>query len=112
MGGMAFTYDPTTILPNGFYPARYNIGPSRMLAQSALSPYLPSPYQGPVLTPGMDHPLSLQPASMMTPLTQQLGHLSLGGTAMYLPPAATVPGAFLSQYAPVLPSGASAEFNK
>lgn len=33
--------------------------------------------QGSLLTPGMDHPLSLQPASMMGPLTQQLGHLSL-----------------------------------
>ncbi|XP_059259441.1 RNA-binding motif, single-stranded-interacting protein 2 isoform X3 [Mustela nigripes] len=106
MGGMALTYDPTTALQNGFYPAPYNITPNRMLAQSALSPYLPSPvssYQrisqtsplqvpnpswmhpqsylvqppGSVLPPGMDHPIPLQPASMMGPLTQQLGHLSL-----------------------------------
>ncbi|XP_054519136.1 RNA-binding motif, single-stranded-interacting protein 2 isoform X4 [Pan troglodytes] len=66
-----------------FYPAPYNITPNRMLAQSALSPYLSSPvssYQGSVLTPGMDHPISLQPASMMGPLTQQLGHLSLSST--------------------------------
>ncbi|MBZ3882849.1 RNA-binding motif, single-stranded-interacting protein 2 [Sciurus carolinensis] len=83
MGGMALTYDPTTALQNGFYPAPYNITPNRMLAQSALSPYLPSPvssYQGSVLTPGMDHPISLQPASVMGPLTQQLGHLSLSST--------------------------------
>ncbi|XP_055252190.1 RNA-binding motif, single-stranded-interacting protein 2 isoform X2 [Moschus berezovskii] len=109
MGGMALTYDPTTALQNGFYPAPYNITPNRMLAQSALSPYLPSPvtsYQrvtqtsplqvpnaswmhhqsylmqpsGSVLTPGMDHPISLQPASMVGPLTQQLGHLSLSST--------------------------------
>ncbi|XP_054384077.2 RNA-binding motif, single-stranded-interacting protein 2 isoform X4 [Pongo abelii] len=109
MGGMALTYDPTTALQNGFYPAPYNITPNRMLAQSALSPYLSSPvssYQrvtqtsplqvpnpswmhhhsylmqpsGSVLTPGMDHPISLQPASMMGPLTQQLGHLSLSST--------------------------------
>ncbi|XP_019651732.1 RNA-binding motif, single-stranded-interacting protein 2 isoform X4 [Ailuropoda melanoleuca] len=109
MGGMALTYDPTTALQNGFYPAPYNMTPNRMLAQSALSPYLPSPvssYQrvtqtsplqvpnpswthhpsylmqpsGSVLPPGMDHPLSLQPASMMGPLTQQLGHLSLSST--------------------------------
>ncbi|OWK16908.1 RBMS2 [Cervus elaphus hippelaphus] len=108
-GGMALTYDPTTALQNGFYPAPYNITPGRMLAQSALSPYLPSPvtsYQrvtqtsplqapnpswmhhpsylmqpsGSVLTPGMDHPISLQPASMVGPLTQQLGHLSLSST--------------------------------
>ncbi|XP_017708860.1 RNA-binding motif, single-stranded-interacting protein 2 isoform X5 [Rhinopithecus roxellana] len=109
MGSMALTYDPTTALQNGFYPAPYNITPNRMLAQSALSPYLSSPvssYQrvtqtsplqvpnpswmhhhsylmqpsGSVLTPGMDHPISLQPASMMGPLTQQLGHLSLSST--------------------------------
>uniref|UniRef100_A0A2K5RA17 RNA binding motif single stranded interacting protein 2 n=1 Tax=Cebus imitator TaxID=2715852 RepID=A0A2K5RA17_CEBIM len=109
MGSMALTYDPTTSLQNGFYPAPYNITPNRMLAQSALSPYLSSPvssYQrvtqtsplqvpnlswmhhhsylmqpsGSVLTPGMDHPISLQPASMMGPLTQQLGHLSLSST--------------------------------
>ncbi|XP_047285254.1 RNA-binding motif, single-stranded-interacting protein 2 isoform X6 [Homo sapiens] len=109
MGVMALTYDPTTALQNGFYPAPYNITPNRMLAQSALSPYLSSPvssYQrvtqtsplqvpnpswmhhhsylmqpsGSVLTPGMDHPISLQPASMMGPLTQQLGHLSLSST--------------------------------
>uniref|UniRef100_A0A7N5K1M5 RNA binding motif single stranded interacting protein 2 n=1 Tax=Ailuropoda melanoleuca TaxID=9646 RepID=A0A7N5K1M5_AILME len=43
MGGMALTYDPTTALQNGFYPAPYNMTPNRMLAQSALSPYLPSP---------------------------------------------------------------------
>lgn len=106
MGGMALTYDPTAALQNGFYPAPYSIAHSRMLAQSVLSPYLPSPvssYQrvtqtsplqvpnpswmqhqsylmqpsGSVLTPGMDHPLSLQHASMMGPLTQQLSHLSL-----------------------------------
>ncbi|KAH0505512.1 RNA-binding motif, single-stranded-interacting protein 2 [Microtus ochrogaster] len=43
MGSMALTYDPTTALQNGFYPAPYSIAHSRMLAQSALSPYLPSP---------------------------------------------------------------------
>ncbi|XP_070266064.1 RNA-binding motif, single-stranded-interacting protein 2 isoform X3 [Myotis yumanensis] len=149
MGGMALTYDPSTALQNGFYPGPYSITPNRMLTQSALSPYLPSPvssYQreegrgrnidvkekyrstascqhprlgikpatwrvtqtsplqapnpswlhhqsyliqpsGSVLTPGMDHPLSLQPASMMGPLTQQLGHLSLSttGAAQSLP---------------------------
>lgn len=111
VAGMAFTYDPTAVLQNGFYPTRY-ISPHRMLAQSALSPYLPSPvssYQGSVLTPGMDPPISLQPASVMTPLTQQLGHLSLGGTAMYMPPAAALHGPYLSQYGPALPPGVPAE---
>ncbi|XP_066865668.1 RNA-binding motif, single-stranded-interacting protein 2 isoform X3 [Kogia breviceps] len=112
MGGMALTYDPTTALQNGFYPAPYNITPNRMLAQSALSPYLPSPvssYQGSVLTPGMDHPISLQPASMMGPLTQQLGHLSLSSTGTYMPTAAAMQGAYISQYTPVPSSSVSVE---
>ena len=36
--------------------------------------------QGAVLTPSMDHTMSLQPASMISPLTQQMSHLSLGST--------------------------------
>ncbi|XP_078192476.1 RNA-binding motif, single-stranded-interacting protein 2 isoform X13 [Callithrix jacchus] len=120
MGSMALTYDPTTSLQNGFYPAPYNITPNRMLAQSALSPYLSSSvssYQGSVLTPGMDHPISLQPASMMGPLTQQLGHLSLSSTvyadgcssarSLHLP---VRPGAFFQCFSrgeqqPAEPSG-------
>uniref|UniRef100_A0A2K6F004 RNA binding motif single stranded interacting protein 2 n=1 Tax=Propithecus coquereli TaxID=379532 RepID=A0A2K6F004_PROCO len=138
MGDMVLTYDPTTALQNGFYPAPYNITPNRMLAQSALSPYLPSPvssYQrvtqtsplqvpnpswmhhqsylmqpsGSVLTPGMDHPISLQPASMMGPLTQQLGHLSLSSMGTYMPTAAAMQGAYISQYTPVPSSNVSAE---
>ncbi|XP_055215320.1 RNA-binding motif, single-stranded-interacting protein 2 isoform X4 [Gorilla gorilla gorilla] len=138
MGVMALTYDPTTALQNGFYPAPYNITPNRMLAQSALSPYLSSPvssYQrvtqtsplqvpnpswmhhhsylmqpsGSVLTPGMDHPISLQPASMMGPLTQQLGHLSLSSTGTYMPTAAAMQGAYISQYTPVPSSSVSVE---
>ncbi|XP_070310878.1 RNA-binding motif, single-stranded-interacting protein 2 isoform X1 [Odocoileus virginianus] len=160
MGGMALTYDPTTALQNGFYPAPYNITPGRMLAQSALSPYLPSPvtsYQrvtqtsplqapnpswmhhpsylmqpsGSVLTPGGDHPISLQPASMVGPLTQQLGHLSLSSTGtlprcshggpgpprracrcvsfQYVPAAAALQGAYISHYTPVPASSVSAE---
>ncbi|KAM5288283.1 RNA-binding motif, single-stranded-interacting protein 2 isoform 2-T2 [Ctenodactylus gundi] len=112
MGGVALTYDPTSALQNGFYPACYNLTPSRVLAQSALAPHLPSPvasYQGSMVTPGMDHPLPLQPASMMGPLTQQLGHLSLGSTGTYAPAAAAMHGAYLSQYAPVPSSSVSVE---
>ncbi|XP_073939783.1 RNA-binding motif, single-stranded-interacting protein 2 isoform X4 [Castor canadensis] len=138
MGGMALTYDPTTALQNGFYPTPYNITPNRMLAQSTLTPYLPSPvssYQrvtqtsplqvpnpswihhqsylmqpsGSVLTPGIDHPISLQPASMMGPLTQQLGHLSLSSTGTYMPTAAAMQGAYISQYPPVPSSNVSVE---
>ena len=46
----------------------------------AKEPVLCHCLQGSVLTPGMDHPISLQPASMMGPVTQQLGHLSLSTT--------------------------------
>lgn len=39
-----------------------------------------SPSQGAVLTPSMEHTMSLQPASMISPLAQQMSHLSLGST--------------------------------
>ncbi|KAB0397286.1 hypothetical protein E2I00_005341 [Balaenoptera physalus] len=75
MGGMALTYDPTTALQNGFYPAPYNITPNRMLAQSALSPYLPSPVS----------------------------------SYQYMPTAAAMQGAYISQYTPVPSSSVSVE---
>ncbi|NWH25461.1 RBMS1 protein, partial [Grus americana] len=98
--GMTLTYDPTTAaLQNGFYPSPYSITANRMITQTSM-PYIPSPvstYQvqspswmqpqpyimqhaGAVLTPSMDHTMSLQPASMISPLTQQMSHLSLGST--------------------------------
>ncbi|XP_053564120.1 RNA-binding motif, single-stranded-interacting protein 2 isoform X3 [Bombina bombina] len=126
-GGMTLTYDPTTALPNGFYTTPYSIAPNRMIAQTALSPYLPSPvssYQvhnpswmhhqsylmqpaGTVLTPTMDHAISIQP-SMMGHLTQQLGHLSLGSTGAYMPAAAAMQGGYIPQYSSV-PSTVSVE---
>ncbi|PIO35932.1 hypothetical protein AB205_0002580 [Aquarana catesbeiana] len=127
-GGMTLTYDPTTALQNGFYTTPYSIAPNRVIAQAALSPYLPSPvssYQvhnpswmhhqsylmqpaGTVLTPTMDHAISIQPASMMGPLTQQLGHLSMGSTGAYMPAAAAMQGAYIPQYSSV-PSTVSLE---
>ncbi|RMB90391.1 hypothetical protein DUI87_33277 [Hirundo rustica rustica] len=78
------------------YPAPYGLAPGRMLPPAALAPYLPSPvssYQvhgpawmhqsylvqptGAVLAPAVDHAVPLQP-SVVAPLAQQLGHLSLG----------------------------------
>ncbi|XP_012609577.1 RNA-binding motif, single-stranded-interacting protein 2 isoform X2 [Microcebus murinus] len=64
---------------------------------------------GSVLTPGMDHPISLQPASMMGPLTQQLGHLSLSSTGTYMPTTAAMQGTYISQYTPVPSSNVSVE---
>uniref|UniRef100_A0A8C4SHC0 RNA binding motif, single stranded interacting protein 2b n=1 Tax=Erpetoichthys calabaricus TaxID=27687 RepID=A0A8C4SHC0_ERPCA len=100
--GMTLTYDPTPALQNGFY-STYGIAPNRMITQTSMPPYLHSPvssYQvhgpswmhhhqsylmqpaGAVLTPALDHHMSIQPASLMAPLTQQLSHLSIssGGT--------------------------------
>ncbi|CAM5168820.1 unnamed protein product [Eretmochelys imbricata] len=129
-----------------------------MIAQTTLAPYLPSPmssYQvhspswmhhqsylmqptGTVLTPTMDHTISIQPASMMGPLTQQLGHLSLSSTGtvrppsagtgvgssghqpppdfsslppQYMPAAAALQGAYIPQYTPVPSSSISVEEN-
>ncbi|MEE6471578.1 hypothetical protein FKM82_009302 [Ascaphus truei] len=112
-GGMTLTYDPTTALQNGFYTTPYSIAPNRMIAQAALSPYLPSPvssYQ--VHNPSWMHHQSYlmqpAPASMMGPLTQQLGHLSLGSTGAYMPAAAAMQGAYIPQYSSV-PSTVSIE---
>ncbi|XP_062453465.1 RNA-binding motif, single-stranded-interacting protein 2 [Rhea pennata] len=125
-GTVTLAYDPATALQNGFYPAPYSLAPSRMMAQTALAPYLPSPvssYQvhgptwmhqsylmqptGAVLAPAVDHAVPIQP-SVMAPLTQQLGHLSLGSAGTYVP-AAAVPGAFVPPFPPVPPCAVAVE---
>lgn len=120
-GGVTLTYDPTTALQNGFYSAPYSIAPNRMLGAS-LSAYMHSPvsaYQvhnpswihqsyimpptGAVLTPGMDHTMSIQPTSMIGPLSQQLSHLSMGSNGTYVP-ANTVQGTYMPQYSTQVPA--------
>nr|XP_048724549.1 RNA-binding motif, single-stranded-interacting protein 1 isoform X5 [Caretta caretta] len=100
--GMTLTYDPTTAaLQNGFYPSPYSIATNRMITQTSITPYIASPvstYQGAVLTPSMDHTMSLQPASMINPLTQQMSHLSLGSTGTYMPATTAMQGAYIPQY--------------
>lgn len=113
-----------------FYSPPYSIAPNRMIAQSSLSPYMPSQvpsYQvhspswmhhqsylmqptGAVLTSAMDHPMSIQPTSMIGPLTQQLSHLSLGSAGTYIPNAA-MQGTYIPQYTPVPPSSVTLEEN-
>uniref|UniRef100_A0A673FZE0 RNA-binding motif, single-stranded-interacting protein 2-like n=1 Tax=Sinocyclocheilus rhinocerous TaxID=307959 RepID=A0A673FZE0_9TELE len=113
-----------------FYSSPYSIAPNRMIAQTSLSPYMPSQvpsYQvhspswmhhqsylmqptGAVLTPAMDHTMSIQPTSMIGPLTQQLSHLSLGSAGTYIPNAA-MQGAYIPQYTPVPPSSVTLEEN-
>ncbi|MBN3325931.1 RBMS3 protein, partial [Atractosteus spatula] len=89
--GMALTYDPAA-MQNGFYSSPYSIATNRMIAHTSITPFIAaspvSTYQlqavlltmGAVITPAMDHSMSVQPASMMGPLTQQMNHLSLGTT--------------------------------
>uniref|UniRef100_V9L0K3 RNA-binding motif, single-stranded-interacting protein 2-like protein n=2 Tax=Callorhinchus milii TaxID=7868 RepID=V9L0K3_CALMI len=143
-GGMTLTYDPTTALQNDFYSNPYSIAANRMIAQTSISPYLTSPmssYQvhspswmhhqsylmqpmGTVIAPTMDHTMSLQPTSIMGPLTQQLNHLSLSNTGTvsaaytanalgswgkYLPTTQTMQGAFIPQYSPLPPNSVSVE---
>uniref|UniRef100_A0A3Q3F4C5 RNA binding motif, single stranded interacting protein 2b n=1 Tax=Labrus bergylta TaxID=56723 RepID=A0A3Q3F4C5_9LABR len=128
-GGMTLTYDPTTALQNGFYSSPYSIAPNRMLGPSSLSPYMHSPvstYQvhnpswlhhqsyimpptGAVLTPGMDHTMSMQPTSMMGPLTQQLSHLSMGSSGTYMPANTSMQGTYIPQYTQVPATNISVE---
>ncbi|XP_037108959.1 RNA-binding motif, single-stranded-interacting protein 2-like isoform X2 [Syngnathus acus] len=80
--------------------------PSWMHHQS----YLMQP-AGTVLTPAMDHTMSIQPTSMMGPLAQQLSHLSLGSTGTYIPANTTMQGTYIPQYTPVPPSNVPVEEN-
>ncbi|XP_021465729.1 RNA-binding motif, single-stranded-interacting protein 2 [Oncorhynchus mykiss] len=129
MGGMTLAYDPTA-LQNGFYSSPYGLTPNRMIAQTSLSPYMHSPISsfqlhspswmhhqylmqpaGTVLTPTMDHAMSIQPTSMMGTMTQQLSHLSLGGTGTFMPANTTMQGTYIPQYQPVPPSSVPVEEN-
>ncbi|KAF7693028.1 hypothetical protein HF521_008344 [Silurus meridionalis] len=129
-GGMTLTYDPTA-LQNGFYSSPYSIAPNRMIAPTSLSPYMSSQvpsYQvhspswmhhqsylmqptGTVLTPTLDHTMSIQPTSLMSPLTQQLSHLTLGSAGTYMPANTTMQGSYIPQYTSVPPSSVSVEEN-
>ncbi|CAB1315113.1 unnamed protein product [Coregonus sp. 'balchen'] len=130
MGGMTLAYDPTA-LQNGFYSSPYSLTPNRMIAQTSLSPYMHSPVSsfqlhspswmhhqsylmqpaGTVLTPTMDHAMSIQPTSMMGTMTQQLSHLSLGSTGTFMPANTTMQGTYIPQYQPVPPSSVPVEEN-
>ncbi|XP_014827159.1 PREDICTED: RNA-binding motif, single-stranded-interacting protein 2-like [Poecilia mexicana] len=128
-GGMTLTYDPTTALQNGFYSSPYSLAPNRMIGPASLSPYMPSPvstYQvhnpswlhhqsyimpptGAVLASGMEHSMSIQPTSMIGPLTQQLSHLSMGSSGTYMPANASMQGPYLPPYTQVPATNISVE---
>ncbi|KAG1961570.1 RNA-binding motif, single-stranded-interacting protein 2b isoform X5 [Pimephales promelas] len=130
-GGMTLTYDPTPALQNGFYSPSYSIAPNRIIAQTSISPYMHSPlstYQvhnpswihhqsylmqptGTVLTPSVDHTMTIQPTAILGPLTQQLSHLTLGSTGTYMPANTAMQGTYIPQYAQVPPSSITAEEN-
>uniref|UniRef100_A0A8B9TM99 RNA binding motif single stranded interacting protein 3 n=1 Tax=Anas platyrhynchos TaxID=8839 RepID=A0A8B9TM99_ANAPL len=111
--GMALTYDPTAAIQNGFYSSPYSIPTNRMIPQTSITPFIAaspvSTYQGAVITPTMDHTMSMQPASMMGPLTQQMNHLSLGTTGTYMTAAAPMQGTYIPQYTPVPPTAVPIE---
>uniref|UniRef100_A0A8C2CYG4 RNA binding motif, single stranded interacting protein 2a n=1 Tax=Cyprinus carpio TaxID=7962 RepID=A0A8C2CYG4_CYPCA len=90
-GGMTLTYDPAA-LQNGFYSTPYSIAPNRMIAQSSLSPYMPSQVQ------------SYQVSTSLSP------HLSLGSTGTYISNAA-MQGTYIPQCTPVPPSSVTLEEN-
>ncbi|XP_055764797.1 RNA-binding motif, single-stranded-interacting protein 1-like isoform X1 [Salvelinus fontinalis] len=117
LGGMTLTYDPTSAaMQNGYYASPYTLTANRMMAQQAMSPYMspvtsyqvqnPSwmahqPYimQHPqaVMSPSVDHSMTMQPTAIMT---QQMGHLSLGSSgAQYISANAAVQAAYMPQYA-------------
>ncbi|KAJ8416987.1 hypothetical protein AAFF_G00328650 [Aldrovandia affinis] len=117
LAGMTLTYDPTTAaMQNSFYPSPYSIA-NRMIAQTSMQPYISpvSAYQvqnpswvthqpyimqhpGAVLSPSMDHTMSLQHTSMMAPLAQQMSHLSLGTTGTFMPANTAMQGTYIPQY--------------
>lgn len=75
--------DPPCPPPRGPAPPTPLVVPPPLLMNGAM--------QGAVLAPAVDHAVPLQP-SVVAPLAQQLGHLSLGSTGtVRTPPAATPP---------------------
>ncbi|KAJ8385664.1 hypothetical protein AAFF_G00183770 [Aldrovandia affinis] len=102
-----------------------------MIAQTSITPFIAAspvstyqvqstswmPHQqyvmqpaGAVITPAMEHTMSLQPASMMGPLAQQMNHMSLGTTGTYMTAAAApMQGTYIPQYTAVPPSAVPVE---
>jgi len=114
LAGMTLTYDPSSAaMQNGFYHSPYTLA-NRVMAQTAMTPYMSpvSSYQvqnhswmphqpyimqhpAAVMSPSVDHSMSMQPTALMT---QQMGHLSLGGSGAYISANTAVQGAYIPQY--------------
>ncbi|XP_077436736.1 RNA-binding motif, single-stranded-interacting protein 1 [Vanacampus margaritifer] len=116
LAGMTLAYDPSaSAMQNGFFPPAYIS--NRMIAHTPLSTYMspvsayqvqnPSwiPHQpiimqhpGAVISPSMEPSLSLQPTSLMTPLAQQMSHMSLGNAGAFMAANTPMPAAYIPQY--------------
>ncbi|KAK7884298.1 hypothetical protein WMY93_027421 [Mugilogobius chulae] len=114
-GGMTLAYDLTTAFQNGLYSTPYSITTNRMLGAS-LSPYMHSPvspyqlhnqswmHQSYIMPPtGMDHTMSIQPTSVIGPLSQQLSHLSIGSNNNYVSANSSLQGTYIPQYSTQVP---------
>ncbi|XP_077391972.1 RNA-binding motif, single-stranded-interacting protein 1 isoform X4 [Festucalex cinctus] len=128
LAGMTLTYDPSAAaMQNGFFPPAYIS--NRMIAHTPLSSYMspvsayqvPSwmPHQpiimqqhpGAVISPSMEPSLSLQPTSLMTPLAQQMSHMSLGNAGAFMATNTPMPGAYIPQYTHMHAAALPAEEN-
>ncbi|KAM9802752.1 RNA-binding motif, single-stranded-interacting protein 1 isoform X1 [Syngnathus typhle] len=128
LAGMTLTYNPSAAaMQNEFFPPAYSIS-NRMIAHMPLSTYMspvsayqvqnPSwmPHQpyimqhpGAVISPSMEPSLSLQPTSLMTPLAQQMSHMSLGNAGAFLGATPPMPTAYIPQYTHMQPAAVPAE---
>ncbi|KAL7858797.1 hypothetical protein AOLI_G00188990 [Acnodon oligacanthus] len=132
--GVTLTYDPAA-LQNGFYSSPYSFSSNRMITQTSITPFITAspvssyqvqstswmPHQqyvmqptGTVITPSLEHTtVSMQPAHLIPPLTQQMNHLTLGSTASYMTAAAAsvtpMQGTYIPPFTPVPPSALSVE---
>ncbi|XP_037398285.1 RNA-binding motif, single-stranded-interacting protein 3-like isoform X1 [Pygocentrus nattereri] len=132
--GVTLTYDPAA-LQNGFYSSPYSFASNRMITQTSITPFITAspvssyqvqstswmPHQqyvmqptGTVITPSLEHTtVSMQPAHLISPLTQQMNHLTLGSTASYMTAAsasvAPMQGTYIPPFTPVPPSALSVE---
>ncbi|XP_036453465.1 RNA-binding motif, single-stranded-interacting protein 3-like [Colossoma macropomum] len=132
--GVTLTYDPAA-LQNGFYSSPYSFASNRMITQTSITPFITAspvstyqvqstswmPHQqyvmqptGTVITPSLEHTtVSMQPAHLISPLTQQMNHLTLGSTASYMTAAAAsvapMQGTYIPPFTPVPPSALSVE---
>uniref|UniRef100_A0A9J7XXC3 RRM domain-containing protein n=2 Tax=Cyprinidae TaxID=7953 RepID=A0A9J7XXC3_CYPCA len=68
-------------------------------------------HPGAVLSPSIEHSMSLQPASMLGPLTQHMSHLSLGSAGTYMPASPALQGQYIPPYTHMQTTTVSVEEN-